>query len=255
MSKLPQENKFLDLSDYGRPIARLIAQALKNTRFTPIDVTISFVIAGLLAIISIFYENYWFAGFFLVLKSILDAADGELARVKNTPSYTGRFLDSICDILLNFILLMVITQVSGTSFYLGILAFICLQLQGTLYNYYYAILRAQSNGDTTSRIFENEIPIAFPGEKQGNVTFMYQLYRLLYGGFDKMIYLLDPLVSNQKTNPNWLMTFLSIFGLGFQLLLIGLLLIAGLKIYVSLILIGLTALIPIIILLRRLRLN
>lgn len=57
MSKLPQENKFLDLSDYGRPIARLIAQALKNTRFTPIDVTISFVIAGLLAIISIFYEN------------------------------------------------------------------------------------------------------------------------------------------------------------------------------------------------------
>ena len=255
MSKLPQENKFLDLSDYGRPIARLIAQALKNTRFTPIDVTISFVIAGLLAIISIIYENYWIAGFFLVLKSILDAADGELARIKNTPSYTGRFLDSICDIVLNFILLMVITQVSETSFYLGILAFICLQLQGTLYNYYYAILRAQSNGDTTSRIFENEIPIAFPGEKQRNVTFMYQLYRLLYGGFDKFIYTFDPLVSNQKTNPNWLMTFLSIFCLGFQLLLIGFLLIAGLKIYVSLILIGLTALLPIIIMVRRLRLN
>ena len=255
MSKLPQENKFLDLSDYGRPIARLIAQALKNTRFTPIDVTISFVIAGLLAIISIIYENYWIAGFFLVLKSILDAADGELARIKNTPSYTGRFLDSICDIVLNFILLMVITQVSETSFYLGILAFICLQLQGTLYNYYYAILREkllEFHFQKYDLLYHHLIE---RGEKQRNVTFMYQLYRLLYGGFDKFIYTFDPLVSNQKTNPNWLMTFLSIFGLGFQLLLIGFLLIAGLKIYVSLILIGLTALLPIIIMVRRLRLN
>ena len=45
--------------------------------------------------------HYYLAGFFLILKSILDAADGELARVKNTPSYTGRYLDSVADIILN----------------------------------------------------------------------------------------------------------------------------------------------------------
>ena len=38
------------------------------------------------------------------MKSILDAADGELARIKMTPSYSGRYLDSIFDILLNLIL-------------------------------------------------------------------------------------------------------------------------------------------------------
>ena len=39
-------------------------------------------------------------------KSILDAADGELARIKKTPSYVGRFLDSISDLVLNFLIIM-----------------------------------------------------------------------------------------------------------------------------------------------------
>ena len=59
MSKLPKRNKFIDLSDYGRPIARLIANALKNTSFTPIHVTIGFIIAGLLAIFCILILIHW----------------------------------------------------------------------------------------------------------------------------------------------------------------------------------------------------
>ena len=50
MSKLPEEHKFIDLSDYGRPVAKIIANYLKNTIFTPIHVTIGFIIAGFLAI-------------------------------------------------------------------------------------------------------------------------------------------------------------------------------------------------------------
>ena len=34
MSKLPEEHKFIDLSDYGRPVAKIIANYLKNTIFT-----------------------------------------------------------------------------------------------------------------------------------------------------------------------------------------------------------------------------
>jgi phosphatidylglycerophosphate synthase len=82
MSKLPKEHKFIDLSDYGRPIGRLIAISLKETSYTPIDVTIWFIISGLIAIVSILFGYYWVAAFFLIFKSILDAADGELARVK-----------------------------------------------------------------------------------------------------------------------------------------------------------------------------
>ena len=82
MSKLPKEYQFIDLSDYGRPIAKIIANSLKNTTITPIHVTVGFVISGLLAILCILNHYYWAAAFFLVLKSILDAADGELARIK-----------------------------------------------------------------------------------------------------------------------------------------------------------------------------
>jgi phosphatidylglycerophosphate synthase len=136
MSKLPKEYQFLDLSDYGRPIARLIANSLKNTPFTPIHVTIAFIISGIFAIYCMITGYYWLAAFFLIFKSILDAADGELARVKQKPSYTGRYLDSVADIILNALFLMTIWYITTISIWLCVLAFIGLQLQGTLYNYY-----------------------------------------------------------------------------------------------------------------------
>ena len=141
MSKLPEENKFFDLSDYGRPVAKIIANSLKHTRITPIHVTLWFVVAGIIALYFIYQEQYLLATFFLVLKSILDAADGELARIKNTPSYTGRYLDSVSDIILNALIFAAIFTITKTPVWIAITAFLGLQLQGTLYNYYYVILR------------------------------------------------------------------------------------------------------------------
>ena len=229
MSKLPKEHKFLDLSDYGRPAAKVIANGLKNTSFTPIHVTISFIISGLIAIYCILQGYYWLAAIFLILKSILDAADGELARVKQKPSYTGRFLDSVADIILNAIIFISIWYISNTPIWICFLAFLGLQLQGTLYNYYYVILRNRFDGDTTSRVFENKTPIALEGEKQKHVNILFALYKLLYGAFDKAIYALDSNASKGKVLPNWLMTCISTFGLGFQLLIIAVMLVLDLK--------------------------
>lgn len=229
MSKLPEAHKFIDLSDYGRPAARIIATSLKGTSITPIHVTIWFIISGMLAIISMLYGLYWCAAFFLILKSVLDAADGELARVKKTPSYTGRYLDSVADIILNFFILLTVWHITSASIWLMLLAFIGIQLQGTLYNYYYVILRNQFDGDTTSRVFENKTPIALTGEKQKHVNILFSLYKLFYGIFDKIIYFLDSDAAKEKVFPNWLMTAISTFGLGFQLLIIAVLLVIGYK--------------------------
>ena len=218
MSKLPKEHKFIDLSDYGRPLARLIANSLKETAYTPIDVTIWFIISGLIAVACILLEYYWAAGFFLLFKSILDAADGELARIRGTPSYTGRYLDSVADILLNMLIFMALWYISEVHFVYCLLAFVGIQLQGTLYNYYYVILRNNVNGDTTSRIFENETPTALKGEAQKNVAILFGIYKALYGVFDKTIYALDSNASTGRRLPNIMMTALSTFGLGFQLL-------------------------------------
>jgi phosphatidylglycerophosphate synthase len=225
MSKLAPKDKFLDLSDYGRPLAVVFANQLKNTRFTPVHVTLLFGISGLTAIYCILENHYYLAGFFLILKSIIDAADGELSRIKNTPSYTGRYLDSIFDIVLNFLILMTICYVSNTSFLYAFLAFFCVQLQGTLYNHYYVILRNISvGGDSTSKIFEHKSPRAFDGENQKTVNTLFTVFYVLYGLFDKIIHILDSDAYKSKRFPNWFMTLVSIYGLGFQLLIIAIML-------------------------------
>ena len=251
MSKLPQEHQFVDVSDYGRRLARIIANSLKTTSFTPIHVTIAFTVSGLIAVFCMIKGCYWAAAFFLILKSILDAADGELARVKKTPSYTGRFLDSVADIVLNFIIFITLWNITEVPFFATLLAFFGLQLQGTLYNYYYAIIRNRYNGDTTSRVFEDTTPIALAGEKQKNVNILFFLYKLFYGIFDAIIYWLDKNASNGKTFPNWLMTLISTFGLGFQLLIISFLLVLGLKEFIIPFFIGYSSFIFVFILVRK----
>lgn len=234
MSKLSAEEKFFDVSDYGRYIAVNIANRLKNTRATPVQVTLTFGICGLFAVWCILNGYYITAGILLVLKSVIDAIDGELARLKKTPSYTGRYLDSIFDILLNFLILISIGYVTDASPWITLLAFIGLQLQGTIYNYYYVILRHHSiGGDKTSNIFETENPVAFSTENQKTVNFLYKIYMILYSLFDKIVYRLDKKAHMSKPFPKWFMTLISIYGLGFQLLIISVMLATG---YIDLIL-------------------
>jgi phosphatidylserine synthase len=234
MSKLAEKDKFLDLSDYGRSFGKFFATQLKNTSFTPIHVTLLFGLTGLIAIYCIIQGHYLLAGFFIILKSGIDAADGELARIKKTPSYSGRYLDSIFDIILNFGFLTAIWYISNTSIWLMIIAFLGLQLQGTLYNYYYVILRTKSiGGDSTSKIFEYKTPKALPGERQELVNFLFKTYTVVYGQFDKIIHFLDKEAYKVKTFPNWFMTLLSGYGLGFQLLIIAVMLALNLADFIA----------------------
>jgi CDP-alcohol phosphatidyltransferase len=228
MSKLAPADKFLDLSDYARPFGKFLANKFQNTRITPVHVTLLFGFSGIIAVCCILSGQLIVAGLFIILKSGIDAADGELARLNSTPSYFGRYLDSVFDIVLNFLFLMAICYVSEATFWSALAAFTAIQLQGTLYNYYYVILRTKSvGGDSTSKIFEYKTPRALAGETQQSVNIMFGIYKMVYGVFDKIIHALDPNVYKIKTFPNWFMTFISLYGLGFQLLIIALMLALG----------------------------
>ena len=251
MAKLSADASFLDLSDYGRPFATFISEKLKHTAVTPLHITYVFGICGLFAIYLILQEQFVFAGIFIVIKCIIDAADGELARVKNTPSYIGRYCDSIFDFFLNFGFLFAIYVVTNSSIWILLLAFFCIQLQGTLYNFYYVILRHNSaGGDQTSKIFEIETPVALGGESQKIVDIFFRIYLLTYGIFDKIIYKLDRNAAYSKTFDSWFMTFVSIYGLGFQLLCISIALAFGLINYILIAVIASTIFIPFLIILR-----
>ena len=253
MSKLASQDRFIDLSDYGRSFGKMLANLLKNTRFTPIHVTLLFGVSGMIAVYCILYNHYYLAAFFIVLKSGIDAADGELARLKNTPSYTGRYLDSVFDIFLNFFFLSAFCYVSESTFIATLGAFFCIQLQGTLYNYYYVILRNKSvGGDTTSKVFEYKSPRALGKESQKSVDILFKIYTVVYGGFDKIIHALDSDAYKVKTFPNWFMTFVSIYGLGFQLLIMAVLLVLNQVNLVMPFFIGYTIFIAVLISLRKL---
>lgn len=252
MPKIKKEIKFFDLSDYGRSPAIFLSNLIKNTSITPIQVTIGFGIIGLITIYLIYLEAYYFAGIGLILKSIVDAMDGELARIKKRPSYSGRYLDSIFDSILNFLFIMIIAYKGLTPYWIGFIAFLCIQTQGTLYNYYYVILRHRSDGgDTTSKIFETNPPKAFPIENQNTVNILFRIFQVLYLPFDWIVYRFDPKAFKIKKFPNWFMTMISMYGLGFQLMLMAVMLAMGLVSFIIPFFIGFTSLTMVFVLIRR----
>ena len=232
MAKLPIKYQFLDLSDYGRTGGSWIANQLKNTIFTPIHVTTLFIFTGFLAIGFMLNGFYKTAAFFIILKSVIDAADGELSRLKNTPSYTGRYYDSIADIILNFCFLLTFWHITEISIIYMLIAFFGIQLQGTVYNYYYVILRNAVKGDSTSRIFEVSAPKALKADNQRTVNIFYKIYNILYIVFDKIVYHLDKNAHESTPFPKWFMTLVSVYGLGFQLLCMSIMLIFNLNYFV-----------------------
>ena len=113
-----------------------------------------------------------------------------------------------------------------------LIAFLGIQLQGTLYNYYYVILRNSVQGDSTSRVFENTRPKAFKGENQKTVNLFHKIYTVLYVCFDKIMYTIDKNASYSKPFPKWFMTLVSLYGLGFQLLIMAIMLVFNFDLYV-----------------------
>ena len=252
MSKLPKKYQFIDLSDYGRKPGHWIASRLQHTNLTAIHVTTMFIITGLIAIGFLLNGYLMTSAFFIILKSILDAADGELSRLKKNPSYVGRYYDSIADLVLNFCFLLTFWYITDISIIFMIIAFLGIQLQGTLYNFYYVILRNSVEGDTTSRVIENTKPKAFKGESQSRVNLFYKIYNILYICFDKSMYYMDKDARFSKPFPKWFMTLISLYGLGFQLLLMALMLIFNLQNFVIPFFIGYSVLIIIFICIRKL---
>jgi hypothetical protein len=133
-----------------------------------------------------------------------------------------------------------------------LLAFLGIQLQGTLYNYYYVILRNSVQGDSTSRIFENTKPKAFKGESQSTVNLFYKIYNILYICFYKRMYYMDKTARYSQPFPKWFMTLISLYGLGFQLLLMALMLVFKLQSFVMPFFIGYSVLIIVFICVRKL---
>ena len=228
MPKLSIDDKFIDFSDYGRPIATFLAYHLSNLKVNAIQVTFVFLLAGIICVYCIQTNHYILAAIFLMLKNILDAVDGEIARITKHPSIIGRYLDSIFDFIINLLILFSILTIESSSKVIFMMAFFGIEFQCSIYNYYYVILRRSLNNDETSRILEFRKPVSYHYENQQIANILHIAFLCLYLVFDALVYVLDKPALSVKKFPKWFMSLLSLLGLGFQLLIICGLLCLGL---------------------------
>lgn len=228
MPKLSNEDKFIDFSDYARPIATFLAHYFSKIKINAIQVTFVFLLAGFACIYAIYTGHWVWAAIFLMIKNILDAVDGEIARITKHPSIIGRYLDSIFDFVINLLVFMMVLSITNASLFIFILAFLGVEFQCSIYNYYYVILRRRLNNEETSRIIEYRKPVAYQYESQKTVNFLHAIFLSLYFIFDAFVVFLDKNAVSVKNFPKWFMSLSSLLGLGFQLLLICLLLFSGL---------------------------
>lgn len=235
MTKLPKEYRFVDFSDYARPFAVFFTKKIIKTKITPVQITWLFTAVGFIAALLLITDSYvMLPAVLIVVKSFLDAVDGELARMRKKPSYTGRYLDSVNDFIVNVFLLLAIAQSVGGNYLLAFLSAVALSIQCSQYNYYYLLQRYLAQGDRTSRINEKEKPVPYHYENANYVFFLHRIYMLIYGWQDKLIYMLDKRALGLKKIPSWFLTLVSINGLGFQLLIISVMIICNYQEYVIL---------------------
>lgn len=239
MSKLPEDKRFIDVSDYARPFAIRLVKVLLPTKIGAYSITFAFLAVGLIASFLIYIEKYpILVAILILLKSMLDAADGEIARQRNEPSMVGRYLDSVFDFVVNFTLFLAIALVFNQSIWVMIVALVLFQLQGSIFNYYYLVKRYQVDGDKTSRIFERELPEPFERDNLIILKILHKLYLLIYGWQDYLIYRFDSKAITGNELPSWFLTLVSFFGLGFQLLIVAIFVVFTIHNYTFLFFIG-----------------
>ena len=84
-----------------RPAAHLVARALLPLRASPPVVVLAGTATGIAAAVEVGRGAYLAAALLLQLKTVLDNADGQLARMSGRVTSFGRYLDSESDLLVD----------------------------------------------------------------------------------------------------------------------------------------------------------
>jgi archaetidylinositol phosphate synthase len=96
-----------------RPLAQLVVAALAPLRVPPPAVVLASTAAGVAAAVELASGRLVAAALLIQLKTLLDNADGQLARLTNRVTAFGRYLDSECDLLVNAALFAAVGSWTG----------------------------------------------------------------------------------------------------------------------------------------------
>jgi phosphatidylglycerophosphate synthase len=96
-----------------RPVAHLVVLALLPLRIPPPAVVVAAGSVGLLAAAELARGQLVAAAALVIAKTVLDNADGQLARASGRVTALGRYLDSETDLLVNAALFVALAHVTG----------------------------------------------------------------------------------------------------------------------------------------------
>ncbi len=211
------ESTALDLSEWGRPIARILARSLKTTPVSVLLVTNLHLLLALFSAWLILQGEVILGCFLLIAKGVLDAVDGELARLRERPSHVGRYWDTVADTIGLIAVMCSFGHLLSWSGALTAVMIVAILFQYSLFNHYSILLRALGSGDTTSRVDERIRPTAHPWEQQRNVNILHAIYVLMFSWQDSII---AGLTGKGSKKLVFELTASSSLGYGFQSLII-----------------------------------
>jgi len=217
-----------DLSDWGRPIARLCATFLKDRNISVLMVTNFHLLLSVLCAWLILQDYIVESCVLLVIKGVVDAIDGELARIRERPSHVGRYWDTIADTIGLILVTYAFGQYLNWNNLYSIGIVIVVLLQYSLFNHFSVKMRQIGAGDDTSRTDEKIRPLAKPWEKQIHVDFLHKVYLV---GFSWQDDLINFMTGKNDQNISFEFTLSSLLGYGFQSIII---LILGLSMNINL---------------------
>ena len=129
------------------PLANLVVRALLPLRVPPPAAVLANAFAGLLAAVALQRGAFVLAALLLQLKTILDNADGQLARASGRVSLLGRYLDTEADLVVNAVLFAALGSVTGEP-WLALASFCALTLVLSV-NFNVAELYREIHGEMT----------------------------------------------------------------------------------------------------------
>jgi phosphatidylglycerophosphate synthase len=110
-----------------RPLAAAVVPWLSRLRVPPQAVVLANGLAGLGAALAVARGEFVVAALLLQLKTVLDNADGQLARVTGRVTLTGRYLDTAVDLVVNAALFAALGRLTDRP-WLALTAFLALTL-------------------------------------------------------------------------------------------------------------------------------
>lgn len=159
-----------------RPLAHLLVLVLLPLRVAPPLVAATAGATGIVAAVALGQGRFIPAALLLQLKTVLDNADGQLARLSGRITAFGRYLDSELDLLVNAALFAAVAWSTGRTA-LAAAGFVALT----------TVLNANFNAERLYRAEHGEAAGAMP-ETSGRADGLLRwLYRLVYAPQDRLV--------------------------------------------------------------------